>query len=60
MRLLDPIPYGNNRFEVQRDLGWGLAERVAVFDSLGEAKDYVLRFNKSEENSTCLIKKVAA
>ena len=59
MRLLDPVPYGNTRFEVHRDLGRGLAERIAVFDSLDDAQEYVRRFNEPEENSTLLSKEAA-
>ena len=43
--LLEAVPYGNARFEVQRYLGLGKAVRVAVFDSLEEAREYVRRDN---------------
>lgn len=50
--FLEPVPHGNSRFEVQRDLGRGKAERVAVFDSLEDAKEYVRRFNKAAKTTT--------
>lgn len=39
--MLDPVPFGNSRFEVQRDLGRGLAVKVAVFKTLAEAQEFV-------------------
>ena len=41
--LLEPVPYGATKFEVQRE---GIpAHRVATFDTLAEAKAYVHAFN---------------
>ena len=41
--LLEPVPYGATKFEVQRE---GIpAQRVATFDTLAEAKAYVHAFN---------------